>query len=388
MRIVHIFRAPTGGLFRHVLDLARGQIARGHEVGLIMDSLTSNARADATLQPLEPQLALGLARVPMDRQPSPRDLTSVLRIAALIRDRGVDIIHGHGAKGGAYARLVHAPNATVRAYTPHGGSLHDSIGGKLHLLLEKLLMRRGNLYLFESAYAHDAFFAKVGNPAAIVRVIHNGVGEAEFAPVAADPQATDVVFLGELRTLKGVDLLIEAVALLQHQGRPIGLTLVGDGPDTQLFRAQAEEAGLAQSVRFRAPMPARAAFALGRVLAMPSRAESLPYVALEAAAAGKPLVATRVGGIPEIFGPLAGELIAPDDAPALARALARMLDDPAGAQERAQTLRQRVAAQFSIERMVDGVLAAYQQARDAATSPARAPHVLVGGDAAGMRRLH
>ena len=75
-------------------------------------------------------------------------------------------------------------------------------------------------------------------------------------------------------------------------------------------------------------MPARQAFALGRVLVVPSRAESLPYVVLEAAAAGMPLIATRVGGIPEIFGPHAGRLVPPDDAAALAAAIAQALDGP------------------------------------------------------------
>ncbi len=66
-----------------------------------------------------------------------------------------------------------------------------------------------------------------------------------------------------------------------------------------------------------APMPARQAFALGRIMVVPSRAESFPYIVLEAAAAGKPLIATRVGGIPDMFGPLAERLVPPDDRIAL-----------------------------------------------------------------------
>ena len=70
-------------------------------------------------------------------------------------------------------------------------------------------------------------------------------------------------------------------------------------------------------------MPARDAFALGRLLVAPSRAESLPYIVLEAAAAAVPMITTNVGGIPEIFGPQAAGLVAPGDAAALARAIAR-----------------------------------------------------------------
>ena len=78
-------------------------------------------------------------------------------------------------------------------------------------------------------------------------------------------------------------------------------------------------------------MPARQALALGRVMVVPSRVESLPYIVLEAAASGKPLIATKVGGIPEIYGPLSGNLVPAEDAPALAEAIGRSLDEPAAA---------------------------------------------------------
>jgi glycosyltransferase involved in cell wall biosynthesis len=111
-------------------------------------------------------------------------------------------------------------------------------------------------------------------------------------------------------------------------------------------------------------MPAREALTLGRVMVVPSRAESLPYVVLEAAAGGKPLITTKVGGIPEIYGPLSDALVAPQDAGALAQAIAAALDNPAGAADTARQLRDRVAAGFSVETMVDGVLAGYRDALD------------------------
>ncbi len=109
-------------------------------------------------------------------------------------------------------------------------------------------------------------------------------------------------------------------------------------------------------------MPARQALTLGRIMVVPSRAESLPYVVLEAAAAGKPLIATRVGGIPEIYGPLSDTLVPPTDAAALARAIAQAIDHPDATADVARKLRERVAASFSVDSMVDGVLAAYQTA--------------------------
>ncbi|HZN29090.1 MAG TPA: glycosyltransferase family 4 protein, partial [Xanthobacteraceae bacterium] len=122
-------------------------------------------------------------------------------------------------------------------------------------------------------------------------------------------------------------MLLEAMALLTQGGRRVTATIVGDGPDRAALQAQAAALGLAAQVRFVGAKPARAGFALGRLLVVPSRAESLPYIVLEAAAVGLPMIATDVGGIPEIFGPDADALVPPGDPAALARAIRRAMQD-------------------------------------------------------------
>jgi len=201
------------------------------------------------------------------------------------------------------------------------------------------------------------YHARIGAPTAPVEVIHNGVAAAEFTPVTPAADASDVVFVGELRHLKGVDVLIEALSLLVADGRPVSATIVGSGPEAAEFQALARARGLA--AKFPGAVTAREAFSRGRLLVVPSRAESLPYIVLEAAAAGLPMLTTKVGGIPEIFGPQAGELLPPGDSARLAAAIRAALDDPAAAQASAQTLRERVRAQFSTTAMVESVLAAY-----------------------------
>lgn len=365
INILHVFRAPVGGLFRHVLDLTRAQVARGHRVGIIADSLTGGTRGEEALHLLKPELALGLTRFPMRRHANPGDFLALSHVIRRVAETGADVVHGHGAKGGAYARLVVGAKRAVRAYTPHGGSLlfgHETLAGRFYLATERLLMLRGDLFLFESAYSEAIFRGKIGNPRGLVRVVHNGVSRAEFAPIALRPDATDLMFIGELRPVKGIDILIDAIALLHREGRAVTSTFVGDGPDRSALQAQVERNGLTRAVRFLPAMPARDALALGWVMVAPSRAESLPYVVLEAAAAGKPLITTKVGGIPEIFGPLSGVLVPALDVPTLARAIRRALDHPEEAVDTAQKLRQRVAASFSVESMVDGVLSAYADA--------------------------
>jgi glycosyltransferase involved in cell wall biosynthesis len=363
LSILHVFRAPVGGLFRHVVDLVRGQSAAGHRVGIVADATTGGAQAEATLAALAPALALGLTRVSMSRHLGPSDIAAVRRVGRALHETGADVVHGHGAKGGAYARL--ARGRAVRAYTPHGGTLHfdpRSLLGFVYLNLERALLARTDLILFESAYARDVFHARVGAPAALVRVVHNGVAAAEFDPVTPDADATDLLFVGELRHLKGVDVLIEALGLLSAAGRPVSATIVGGGPEADAFKALAQARGVAAD--FPGALPARQAFARGRLLIVPSRAESLPYIVLEAAAAGLPMLATAVGGIPEIFGPQTPSLLPPGEPAALAAAITAALADPAASRAAAETLRARVRAEFAAEAMGQAVLAAYRAALD------------------------
>src|SRR5205085_7543416 len=304
-------------------------------------------------------------RVPMSRQLSATDFSAVAHVARRANELAASVVHGHGAKGGAYARLARNARA-IRVYTPHGGSLHygwSTPAGFLYLAAEHALMARTDLFLFESHFGRDAFRAKIGDPGTRARVVHNGVGAADFAPIVTDPRATDLVFVGELRLLKGVDILIKAIGLLARGGRSVSATIVGDGPDRARFEAEAVAQRVARIVHFIGAKPARTAFALGRIVVVPSRAESLPYIVLEAAAAGRPLVATAVGGIAEIFGPDAADLVPPEDPAALARAIGSALQQNADSGTAALRLQQRVRAAFSIDVMTDGVLAAYRDAR-------------------------
>jgi glycosyltransferase involved in cell wall biosynthesis len=358
-------RAPVGGLFRHVADLARRQAARGHRVGIVADAGTGGEWAEAVLAELSSVLALGITRVPMSRQIGPRDFSAIAHVSRRAAADAVDVLHGHGAKGGAYARLARCRRG-IRVYTPHGGSLHyrwTSPSGLLYLTLERLLIRRTHLFLFESAYGRDVFRRRVGDADGTVRVVHNGVAPAEFASVVADARASDLVFIGELRALKGIAVLIEALALLAREGREVSATIVGEGSDRAAFEASVAARGLRDRVRFVGARPARAGFALGRLLVVPSLAESLPYIVLEAAAAAMPFIATRVGGVPEILGPYSAELVAAGDPAALARAIDQALREPAAKRLAGARIQARVRENFSIDAMTEAVLAAYADAR-------------------------
>jgi glycosyltransferase involved in cell wall biosynthesis len=256
----------------------------------------------------------------------------------------------------------------IRVYTPHGGSLHfplDTVKGALYSRLEGALRDNTDLFLFESAFARDTYLRTIGKPKGLVCCVFNGVTADEFDPVARADDATDVVYVGEFRHIKGADLLVDAVARLHADGKPITLTLAGDGEEMQSLKSQVQRLALDHSVRFIGHVKARFGFSKGRLLVVPSRGDSMPYVVIEAAAAGIPMVAANVGGIPEIFGPHTTALFAPNIAGAIADAVESALEDPAGAQARAKALREIVFLHFSQKAMVEGVMEGY---RDAFTS--------------------
>ncbi len=373
LRILHCLRAPVGGLFRHVRDLSAAQTASGHDVGVMVDSAANDRLTDQRLADMAHHLSLGLHRCAMSRDIGLRDLTAARSTAALARKLDIDVIHGHGAKGGAYGRLAAArlkatskQNKAVSAfYTPHGGSLHyapSSVKGRVFMGLERWLAHSTHGIIFESAYSAAVYRRNVGPVKCPARVIPNGLLPGEFSTHAPVATATDIVFIGELRMLKGVDLLLGAMARTEG-GSPVTATIVGDGPDAQLFHETAQRLGLTNRVTFPGAMPAAAAFPLGRILVMPSRAESFPYIVLEAAAAGIPLIATSVGGIPEIVAETDTALVPPEDVPALQHAITSALRDLPAAQSRASRLQLAIANRFTVDRMASDIQMFYFDVR-------------------------
>ncbi|QPC93524.1 glycosyltransferase family 4 protein [Mesorhizobium sp. INR15] len=321
LRIVHCFRSPVGGIFRHVRDLTAAQVAAGHSIGIVCDSRTGGDFEEHLFEQMKDSLALGIHRTPMQRHVGPGDLASAWRTYRIIKELRPDVIHGHGAKGGAYARLFGSllrvsRSRVARFYSPHGGSLHydeNTATGKMFFGLERFMARFTDCLLFVSDYERRTYRKKVGEPPIPNTLVYNGLRAAEFEPVLSRPDAADLLYIGMMRDLKGPDIFIDALALAGPRlGRALSAVMVGDGDDLPRYHAQVKRLGLDSHVRFLAPMPAREAFALAGLVVVPSRAEAMPYIVLETLAAGKPMIATAVGGIPEIFGTGSPALIWPD----------------------------------------------------------------------------
>jgi glycosyltransferase involved in cell wall biosynthesis len=140
--------------------------------------------------------------------------------------------------------------------------------------------------------------------------------------------------------------------------------MAGDGEEGEALHAQVARLHLDDSIQFLGHTPARQAFSCGRLLVVPSRADSLPYVVIEAGGAGIPMVASNVGGIPEILGP-EGNLVPPENPTRLADAITDVMAHPVRAKDGAAKLRERIRQVFSQDAMVEGVLAGYRAAIDA-----------------------
>ncbi|MEO0545354.1 MAG: glycosyltransferase family 4 protein [Pseudomonadota bacterium] len=374
LKIIHCFRSPVGGIFRHVRDLIDEQVAAGHQVGVICDNNTGGAFEEALFAQLEHKLALGLHRSEMSRSITPGDALVAWRLYRAVSAAQPDILHAHGAKGGAYARIIGSilrlfGHRTARLYCPHGGSVHfdpSKLSAKVYFGLERVMERFTDRLVFVSQYELDAYNAKVGKAHCPSSLVRNGLRPEEFEPVKPDPDAADLLYVGMMRDLKGVDLFLNALPqVVEKTNAPVRAVLVGDGPDRDRYRIMADDlmaqSNGAVSITFYEPMPAREAFALGKALVVPSRAESMPYIVLEALAASVPLIATRVGGIPEIYGPMADTLVEPDSSASLADAMAERIT---GRQDlpNSETLKRRINENYSSLVMSRDVMSAYQAA--------------------------
>ncbi len=336
LRIIHCFRSPIGGIFRHVRDLAEFHAKAGHDIGIICDSLTGSAFEDKLFDEIRPYLSLGLVRLPISRSVSPRDLIAFRESYREIKGLRPNVLHGHGAKGGAIARLIGSAlrvnrYRVARLYSPHGGSLHyrrNTASGLAILTAERLLEPLGDGLTFVCDYERNVYEARVGKPRVRTERIYNGIHDRDFETVHPREDAVDFLYIGMLRDLKGPDLFVDAFARTERLvGRPLSALMVGDGPDKEKYEEMMLQRGLGRRIGLLPAMKAREAFALTRNVVVPSRAEAMPYIVLEALAARKPVIASRVGGIPEVLGPDSIALTEPGDASSLAAAMAEAVSD-------------------------------------------------------------
>lgn len=344
------------GVPQHVLDLLAGIDFDRFTVDVVCPT------ASSLWAGLEGRNEIRRHKMPAARRPSPADVYTLIRLWPLVRR--ADVIHAHSAKAGFLARLAAALQARSGrcVFTPHAWSFWAASGqgGTLYTRLERLAARWCRTILVVSRYEREAGLAAgIGDPDKY-RVVLNGVDVDRFS-AAPHPQPGKILMLGRLSPQKRPDLAIEALRIVRREFPDATLDLVGKGPWKSQVEQQAVDAGLAGSVDFlgdRNDVPELLAQAA--CLVLPSDYEGCPLTVIEAMAAGVPVVATRVGGVPELVEhDRTGLLVEPGDAHALASSLCELLRDPRRARALGDAGRERARRHFFRARMAEAIVSVY-----------------------------
>jgi glycosyltransferase involved in cell wall biosynthesis len=248
----------------------------------------------------------------------------------------------------------------------HGTDIdHISRSSGFERRLWRLLLGSADAVVACSAWLADQALALEPGLSGKVHVIHNGVDRREVRPQPSARPAPNtrplILNIGMFKEFKGHDVLVQALHLLVTRGRDVRLIIVGaTGPTLDSTRAQIRTLALCDRVNLEFDLPNEQVWdrlAEASVFVLSSRRESFGIAVLEAGLAGTPVVATRVGGIPEIVDDgITGQLVPPDDPDALAAAIERVLDEPERAARMAAALRERVRRDFTTSAMYQNYL--------------------------------
>ena len=360
MRVVHVLAAGlVGGLERVVTALAGAQRRAGSDARVV-------AVTDAGTPEPEAVAALRNEGVPVLTVPLPPRAYRLerRRLGEALKAMGPDVVHTHGyradVQGEAVARALGvATVTTVHGFT--GGGLKN----RLYELLQRRAFRRFGAVVAVSKPL-GAELAASGVPAARVHVIPNAAPEprvmldrgAARRELALPDGGFVLGWVGRLSLEKGPDILVEALPLLPPD---ITAVVIGAGRAAGMLEQLAAARGVAGRVRWCGLVPdAGRLFAAFDCFVLSSRTEGTPIVLFEAMAAGTPIVATAVGGVPDVLSPREAVLVSSGDPGALAAAIASVREDPAGARGRAEAARHRLAEERRLEPWVAQYDAVYR----------------------------
>jgi len=361
MRIAHI-AAPAlfGGLERVLCGLARMQQRRGHEV-MVVAVLSPGA----AVPPFLPPLAEAGVRVEVHHIGNRAYLGERRLVRGLLRAAGSEVVHTHGYRPDFLHRGVARSLGLPMVSTAHGFASQKP-GLSLQERLQVYAWRRFDRVVAVSEPL-EAHLLRLGVPRARLVRIRNGFVASPDALARAEardelglgPDALVAGWIGRMSAEKDPVLAVEALAASGNTEAQ--LCFIGDGPLRAAVLARAATLGLEGRVHSAGARPEAARFlAAFDALVLSSRTEGTPMTILEAAMAGVPIVATAVGGVPDVVG-ADGLLVASGDAAGLARALDATLGDSQTAKSRARRFRERLEADEATNDWVGQYLALYER---------------------------
>ena len=370
-----IARLNMGGPALHVSYLTAGLRERGYDTTLVAGTL---ARGEDSMSFVADARDVDVVRIDeLGREISPlRDLVATLRLARLIRRERPDILHTHTAKAGTVGRVAallagrRAPPIVVHTF--HGHVLRGYFGplrSHFFRLLERWLAARTTALIAVSPQVRDDLVALgVAPPQRFVVVRlgieldervaagHNGRAESRRY-LGIEPDRFAVGWIGRMTAVKRTDDVLVAFKRLREEGIDAVLCMVGDGPDRPELERRAHELGVVRDTLFLGYQEDVAPFyAAFDALVLPSSNEGTPVSAIEALAAGRPVVATRVGGVPDVVQEgRDGFLVDPGATDDLAERLTRLARDPDLRERMGAAGRERVLPRYAVARLIDDV---------------------------------
>jgi len=307
--------------------------------------------------------------IEMVRGPRPRDLKALAQIHHYIRAQGTfDVIHGHSSKGGALARIAGVLTEAARVYTPHAFfTLEPELSTSarwFYARVERLLstLAHGIICVSETERRHAL---SLGIPAHKLTVVQNGLSplpdpdrDAARRQLGLCDRQICIGFVGRLAPQKSVGRLLAAFAHIAGNNPLVRLAIVGAGQERAQLRQSARQLDVKDKVIWTGEADGPALMAGFDIFVLPSRYEAFPYVLLEAAARGLPLVATRVGGAEEVIQDDVNGYIV-DDEEQLSSRLLQLIRDPDRRHAMGHASLDRATA-FSVDRMVAETVTLYR----------------------------
>lgn len=376
-----IARLNMGGPALHVAYLSAGLKERGYETTLVAGSL---ALGEESMSGVAERLDVPIVTVPeLHREISPlRDFRSVYHVAELIRELRPHILHTHTAKAGAIGRMAAmlagdaAPPIVVHTF--HGHVLRGYFGplrSGFFRLLERWLARRTTALIAVSPEVRDDLVSLGIAPVEKFSVVRLGIeldsrvgspdgnGQEMRRLLGIPPDRFVVGWIGRMTGVKRTDDVLLAVKRLRDRGVDAMLCMVGDGPDRDTVEHRAHELGIVRDSFFLGYQDDVAPFyAAFDALILPSANEGTPVSAIESLAGGRPVVATRVGGVPDVVRDgVDGFLVEPGDVDAMADRLAALAADADLRRRMGEAGRADVHQRYSVERLLDDIDQLYRR---------------------------
>jgi glycosyltransferase involved in cell wall biosynthesis len=361
-----VLQPSDGGVVQQVRWLSMGLHERGWQVEVA-------APPSCSALPALEAAGIPVHRMPLARSPAARDVRDARALRALADRRGYGLVHAHSSKAGALARIALGGSRPV-LYTPHCFAFASrDFRAPLRLgyrLVEQLLVPRSAAIVAVSQWEAELARRSLRGARSRVEAIPNGVPSTGSSPPAAPDLAEFAagaplaLFASKLRPQKDPLALVRAAGELRERGElPGRVAIVGDGELEESVRGEIAARALEGEVRwfpFRGdPGPYLAAADL---FVVPSRWESLPIAALEAMAAGLAVLASDVGGVPEIVEDgVTGRLVPAGDGEALAAAMRDLLADRSARERMGAAGRRVVTERFGLDAMIERTELLYER---------------------------